>query len=122
MPSGPIVLVFDNLRYGTIAMHQAHADRPIRTSELGPIDFAAYARSVGAVGIDVDSDAAFEPALRERVPAIDYIDLRFDEARGRDRRIYVRPAGAARTSLVALPSAQVLASSNSDRGRSRRRR
>jgi cell division septal protein FtsQ len=26
------------------------------------------------------------PALRERVPAIDYVDLRFDE------RVYVRPA------------------------------
>jgi cell division protein FtsQ len=61
-------------------------------------------------------------ALRERVPAIDYIDLRFDEARGRDRRIYVRPAGATRSSFVALPSAQMLPSSNADRGRSRRRR
>ena len=29
------------------------------------------------------------PALRERVPDIDYVDLRFDE------RIYVRPAGVA---------------------------
>jgi acetolactate synthase I/II/III large subunit len=61
----PIVLVFDNLRYGTIAMHQANDDRPTRTSELGPIDFAMVARSMGALGITVGSDAAFEPALRE---------------------------------------------------------
>jgi cell division protein FtsQ len=60
--------------------------------------------------------------LRERVPAIDYIDLRFDEARGRDRRIYVRPAEGARSSLAAPPSAQLLPSSNTERGRSRRRR
>jgi cell division protein FtsQ len=70
----------------------------------------------------IESYLELGPALRERVPAIDYIDLRFDEARGRDRRIYVRPAGAARSSLVVLPSAQLLPSSNSDRGRSRRRR
>jgi cell division protein FtsQ len=30
------------------------------------------------------------PALRERVPAIDYVDLRFDE------RVYVRPVGGSR--------------------------
>jgi acetolactate synthase I/II/III large subunit len=75
----PIALVFDNLRYGTIAMHQAHAGRPTRTSELGPIDFAAYARAVGAVGLSVDSDAAFEPALREAIasrrPAVLHIAL-----------------------------------------------
>jgi cell division protein FtsQ len=34
------------------------------------------------------------PALRERVPSIDYVDLRFDD------RIYVRPIGAARTAEI----------------------
>ena len=48
----PIVLVFDNLRYGTIAMHQTSDERPTRTSELGPIDFAMVARAMGALGID----------------------------------------------------------------------
>jgi acetolactate synthase-1/2/3 large subunit len=75
----PIVLVFDNLRYGTIAMHQAHADRPTRTSELGAIDFAKVARAVGAVGITVESDAAFEPALRDAIasrrPAVLHLAL-----------------------------------------------
>jgi acetolactate synthase-1/2/3 large subunit len=63
----PIVLVFDNARYGTIAMHQARAERSTRSSELGPVDFAMIARAVGAVGINVDSDADFEPALREAI-------------------------------------------------------
>jgi acetolactate synthase I/II/III large subunit len=75
----PIVLVFDNIRYGTIAMHQAHAGRPTRTSELGPIDFASYATAVGAFGVRVDSDAMFEPALREAIasrrPAVLHIAL-----------------------------------------------
>ena len=65
----PIVIVLDNQRYGTIAMHQARADRSTRTSELGPIDFAAVARAHGAVGFTIDYDAAFEPALREAIDA-----------------------------------------------------
>ena len=34
------------------------------------------------------------PALRERVPSIDYVDLRFDD------RVYVRPAGTARATEI----------------------
>jgi acetolactate synthase-1/2/3 large subunit len=78
----PIVLVFDNGRYGTIAMHQTRADRPTRTSELGAIDFALAARAMGAIGISVDSDEAFEPALQEAIgsrrPVV--IDLALDPA------------------------------------------
>ena len=37
------------------------------------------------------------PALRERVPSIDYVDLRFDD------RIYVRPSGGARTAEMSRP-------------------
>jgi cell division protein FtsQ len=40
------------------------------------------------------------PALRERVPGIDYVDLRFDD------RIYVRPAGGAKTTEVAKDGPQ----------------
>ncbi len=36
----------------------------------------------------VQSYLEIAPALRERVPEIDYVDLRFDE------RVYVRPAGS----------------------------
>jgi acetolactate synthase-1/2/3 large subunit len=78
----PIVLVFDNARYGTIAMHQATAERSTRSSELGPVDFAMIARGMGALGIDVDSDADFEPALREAIdsrrPAV--LDIALDPA------------------------------------------
>jgi cell division septal protein FtsQ len=39
------------------------------------------------------------PALRERVPSIDYVDLRFED------RIYVRPAGGRTTELSRAPQA-----------------
>ena len=49
-------------------MHQDRrgggADGAIAT-DLGPIDFAAIARACGARGIRVESDAAFEQALRQ---------------------------------------------------------
>ena len=63
----PIVIVFDNNRYGTIAMHQAREGRSTVTSELGRIDFAALARAHGALAFDVADDDAFEPALREAI-------------------------------------------------------
>jgi acetolactate synthase-1/2/3 large subunit len=61
-----VVLAFDNERYGTIRMHQDRRDgaEPIGT-DLGPIDFAAVARACGARGVRVDTDEAFEPALRQ---------------------------------------------------------
>ena len=66
------------------------------------------------------------PALRERVPEIDYIDLRFDEhdAAGKvsDRRIYVRPAAAGKTAAVPPPAGQFLPSRNVESSRSGQRR
>ena len=62
-----IAVVFDNERYGTIRMHQdrrAGEDGAIAT-DLGPIDFAGIARACGARGIRVETDAAFEQALRQ---------------------------------------------------------
>ena len=63
-----IAIVFDNERYGTIRMHQdrrdGRADGAIAT-DLGSIDFAAVARACGARGIRVETDAAFEQALRQ---------------------------------------------------------
>jgi len=41
----PIVLVFDNERYGTIAMSQSQEGRSSAGSDLGPVDFAAIARA-----------------------------------------------------------------------------
>ena len=63
-----IAIVFDNERYGTIRMHQdkrgGGADGAIAT-DLGPMDFAAIARACGARGIRVETDAAFEQAIRQ---------------------------------------------------------
>jgi acetolactate synthase-1/2/3 large subunit len=61
-----LVLVFDNERYGTIRMWQERrgTGQGVAT-ELGPIDFAAIGRAVGARGVRVDADADLEPALRQ---------------------------------------------------------
>jgi acetolactate synthase-1/2/3 large subunit len=63
----PVVLVFDNQRFGTIAASQAHAGVDTRSSELGPVDFAAISRAQGAKGFNVIDEAGFEPALREAI-------------------------------------------------------
>ena len=61
-----IVLVFDNERYGTIRMWQARrgSGEGLGT-ELGPVDFVAIARGLGARGVRVDRDVDVEPALRQ---------------------------------------------------------
>ena len=65
-----VVLVFDNERYGTIAMHQARReDGAGLGTDLGPIDFAAIARGFGANGTRVDRDADVEVALRSALVA-----------------------------------------------------
>jgi acetolactate synthase-1/2/3 large subunit len=61
-----VVLVFDNERYGTIRMWQGRRGRGEGVAtELGPVDFAAIGRAMGARGIRVERDADFEPALRQ---------------------------------------------------------
>jgi acetolactate synthase I/II/III large subunit len=64
-----VVLAFDNERYGTIWMHQDRRGGGHVASDLGPIDFAAVARACGARGIRIESDDAFEPALRQALVA-----------------------------------------------------
>ncbi len=65
-----VVLVFDNERYGTIAMHQARReDGPGLGTDLGPVDFAAIARGFGANGTRVERDADVEAALRSALVA-----------------------------------------------------
>lgn len=63
----PIVIVLDDQRYTTIAMHQAREGRATVSSDLGAIDFAAVARAHGALGFSIQEDGAFEPALREAI-------------------------------------------------------
>ena len=61
-----IVLVFDNERYGTIRMWQDRRERGVGVAtELGPVDFTAIARGLGARGARVERDAELEPALRQ---------------------------------------------------------
>ena len=61
-----VILVFDNQRYGMIRTYQDRrpSAAPVAT-DLGPIDFAGAARALGARGVRVEDDAAFEPALRQ---------------------------------------------------------
>jgi acetolactate synthase I/II/III large subunit len=65
-----IVLVFDNQRFGMIRTYQdRREDGSTVGTELGPVDFAAAARALGARGIAVPEDGAFEPALRQALVA-----------------------------------------------------
>ena len=65
-----IALVFDNGRYGTIWRQQVERGGPGGlATHLGPVDFAAIAEACGALGIKVNSDAEFEPALRQALEA-----------------------------------------------------
>jgi acetolactate synthase I/II/III large subunit len=65
-----IVLVFDNQRYGMIRTYQdRRAGDSAPATDLGPIDFAAAARALGARGVRVEDDAGFEPALRQALVA-----------------------------------------------------
>ena len=67
--ASPLVLVFDNNRYGTIAARQLRAGTPLVGTELGPIDFAAVARACGARGGRITRDSELEPALRDALAA-----------------------------------------------------
>ncbi len=65
-----VAIVFDNERYGLIRGHQDLQGSPTAPgTDLGPVDFAAAARACGARGVRVETDAAFEPALRTALAA-----------------------------------------------------
>ncbi len=65
-----VAVVFDNERYGMIRDHQdRRGSLASPGTDLGPLDFAAAARACGARGVRVDTDAAFEPALRTALAA-----------------------------------------------------
>jgi acetolactate synthase I/II/III large subunit len=78
---GIITIVANNGMYGTIRMHQEreYPRRVIGTTLINP-DFAAYARSFGADGYNVESNADFAPALKSALasnrPAL--IELKLD--------------------------------------------
>jgi acetolactate synthase-1/2/3 large subunit len=65
-----VVLTFDNQRYGMIRSYQERRPGAAAVAtDLGPVDFAAAARALGARGVRVEDDAAFEPALRQALVA-----------------------------------------------------
>jgi acetolactate synthase-1/2/3 large subunit len=65
-----VILVFDNQRYGMIRTYQdRRPGESAPATDLGPIDFAAAARALGARGVKVEDDAGFEPALRQALVA-----------------------------------------------------
>jgi acetolactate synthase-1/2/3 large subunit len=65
-----VAIVFDNERYGMIRAYQDRQGSPTAPgTDLGPLDFAAAARACGARGVRVETDAAFEAALRTALAA-----------------------------------------------------
>jgi acetolactate synthase I/II/III large subunit len=59
------VVVFRNGMHGTIAMHQVRKLGRTAGVEIGEVDLAGYARSLGATGYTVRDPDELEPALRE---------------------------------------------------------
>jgi len=65
-----VAIVFDNGRYGAISRSQAgRGDRTGLATHLGSVDFAQIADACGALGLSVNSDEEFEPALRQALEA-----------------------------------------------------
>lgn len=75
-----IVIVFQNGVYGTMAMHQARTHGRLAGVTLPAVDFAAWARGLGAAGYMVEDPQELEPtisrALRHQRPVL--IDVRTD--------------------------------------------
>jgi len=65
----PVVLVFDNERYGTIHDHQVRRGLQPVATDLGPVDWVRVAEGYGALGTRIDQDDEFEPALRAALAA-----------------------------------------------------
>ena len=61
------VVVLRNGLYGTIAMHQARGFGATCGVEIGQVDLAGYARSLGASGFSVNDRSSLGDALREAV-------------------------------------------------------
>ncbi len=60
-----LVIVFRNGMHGTIAMHQAREVGRTAGVEIGEVDLAGYARSLGATGYSVRDAEELAPALAE---------------------------------------------------------
>jgi acetolactate synthase-1/2/3 large subunit len=60
-----LVVVFRNGMHGTIAMHQAQEMGRTAGVEIGEVDLAGYARSLGAEGYTVRDPEDLAPTLEE---------------------------------------------------------
>ncbi|QFU94304.1 thiamine pyrophosphate-binding protein [Amycolatopsis sp. YIM 10] len=58
-----IVVVFQNGLYGAIAAHQARSHGRLSSVAVGTVDFASWARGLGAAGYTVNDQEELEPAL-----------------------------------------------------------
>jgi len=65
----PVVLVFDNERYGTIHEEQVRRGFAPVATDLGPVDWVRVAEGFGALGARVERDDEFEAALRAALAA-----------------------------------------------------
>lgn len=61
--AGIKVVVFRNGLHGTIAMHQARTFGRMAGTEIGTVDLAAYAKSLGAEGFTASTPHELRPAL-----------------------------------------------------------
>jgi acetolactate synthase I/II/III large subunit len=64
-----VAVVFRNGLYGTIAMHQARETGRMTAVDIGAVDVAGMARSLGAAAWTVEDAAELRPALREALAA-----------------------------------------------------
>jgi acetolactate synthase-1/2/3 large subunit len=65
----PLIVVFQNRLYGTIAMHQARSMGRTAAVDIGPADLGAFARSLGATARTVGEPGELDDAVRELLAA-----------------------------------------------------
>ena len=72
--ASPIIVIFQNHLYGTIAMHQARSIGRTAAIDIGHVDLEAFARSLGATARSVadtnDLDAAIKELLEASGPRV----------------------------------------------------
>lgn len=72
--ASPLIVIFQNHLYGTIAMHQARSMGRTAAVHIGAVDLEAFARSLGATASSVsdlaDLDAAVEALLTQTGPRV----------------------------------------------------
>lgn len=65
----PLIVIFQNGLYGTIAMHQARSMGRTAAVDIGHVDLEAFARSLGATARSVTRRDDIDAALEELLPA-----------------------------------------------------